>query len=338
LYAIVIYFQGVQTKNSCYLFGGVDTNTNELAENKIYKFTESINELEDNLSNNPICMEIPDECFATKYHVMFEYENNIYIQGGKQSSVCGQFFMFNTSDYTVELINDADSDDCCRYGHSVVVCNDKAYFFGGKTHHGASNTLCMFDLTRKKWIDQPKANGEWPNELTFHTAVLYDEKMYLFGGKTKNDTPSGILYEINLKKGEKYFCRVLYRENAPSARFGHVCYVKEDSMHVLGGYSSTEEVDPWIGYKYSFTTNTWTSYRLETPCGVFASVLHAEKAMVIGGTFWNRIKSTDLELLNEDILVSILQFLPVKDILEIQLLNKNLSLCHATQSKNFYQH
>lgn len=269
---------------------------------------------------------------------MFEYENNIYIHGGKQSRVCGQFFMINTSQNTVEIINNAESDNCCRYGHSVVVCHNKAYFFGGKTHHGASNTLCVFDLATKKWIDQSQANGEWPNGLTFHTAVLYDEKMYVFGGKTKNDIPSNILYEINLKQGEENFSRVLYRDNAPSPRFGHVCYVKENAMHVLGGYSTTEEVDPWIGYKYSFTTNTWTSYRLETPCGVFASVLHAEKVSVIGGTFWNRIKITDLESLNEDIFINILQFLPIKEILKIQLLSKNLSLCHVTQSKNFYKH
>ncbi len=275
-------------------------------------------------SEEPIEYDIPLDCWATADHVMFVHQNTLFIHGGrKYSRTCGQFITVNMNDGSVEKIFDANNTAYCRYGHSVVLHEEKAYFFGG-IEQTETDTLICFDVTSRTWNTIQK-NGDWPPELVFHTAILYNDKMYIFGGIRKDGNASNNLYEIDLKL---FTSRVIHTTNAPTPRYGHVCYVADDTMHILGGYSTSRVIDPYTRYKYSFHTNTWESYKSDTPCGVFACISNTKQ--IIGGTFH---KLRGLERLSSDELMFILQFLSVNDLLSIDLVSRSFILGKYTKGK-----
>mmetsp|Transcript_2846 Transcript_2846/g.2669 ORF Transcript_2846/g.2669 Transcript_2846/m.2669 type:complete len:131 (+) Transcript_2846:155-547(+) len=89
--------------------------------------------------------------------------------------------------------------------HSSVIYNKKLYIFGGHDiREGEQDSLWCLDLTKQpinanskdtafqdpslqsdkkaEWIQLPTSGKEKPGKLSHHSAVIYNDKMYIFGG------------------------------------------------------------------------------------------------------------------------------------------------------------
>ncbi|KAH8760213.1 hypothetical protein BGZ57DRAFT_736459, partial [Hyaloscypha finlandica] len=83
---------------------------------------------------------------------------------------------------------------CGRYGHSLTILGSKIYVFGGQEEEYFMNDLVAFDLNQStnplhKWeiliLNSDKGGlppGQIPPARTNHSMVMFNDKLYLFGG------------------------------------------------------------------------------------------------------------------------------------------------------------
>jgi hypothetical protein len=141
------------------------------------------------------------------------------------------------------------------------------YVFGGHDiREGSKDSLWMLDLRKMKDLDLDPAHQnkdctwklletkgvEKPGFLAHHSSVVYNDKMYLFGGSNLENENNKFFYlDLNTLKWEL----ILPRGEIPSTRDEHtsVIYETDKSMIVFGGFVKGTRSNEII--KYSFTDN-----------------------------------------------------------------------------------
>ncbi|XP_075241189.1 leucine-zipper-like transcriptional regulator 1 isoform X2 [Convolutriloba macropyga] len=85
-----------------------------------------------------------------------------------------------------------------RYGHTMVEYHRRLYVFGGSVasaHDNLASDLLCFDLDHKSWEKvTPRSTSQPITGRLFHTAVVYQDKMYIFGGTVDFDKRSNELF------------------------------------------------------------------------------------------------------------------------------------------------
>ena len=110
-------------------------------------------------------------------------------------------YLFNINSYKWTIPQPIGPRPLGRYGHKIsIIANNpmqtKLYLFGGQIDETYFNDLVVFDLSSFR---RPNSHWEFlepvstlPPPLTNHTMVTYDNKLWVFGGKTpktiSNDT------------------------------------------------------------------------------------------------------------------------------------------------------
>ena len=92
----------------------------------------------------------------------------------------------DTSDAAGQWFQKADGATV-RGDHAAVAYNGKMYIFGGAYIDGEENIvfcndLWAYDFANGSWA-QETTIGTPPSERIIHAAVVYNDKMYTFGGK-----------------------------------------------------------------------------------------------------------------------------------------------------------
>ena len=218
-----------------------------------------------------------------------------------------------------------------RYGHTAVAYSGIMYLFGGYDNMAfCSNELCRFDLTTQAWLEPIRfAQIE---ERFHHSVCLNENIMYVSGGRDNGKKVFNSIYAINLDTLE---CTTL--PPFPQARFGHVSYFNE-TIHLFGGCNHEKDFN-LLGIEY---TTDWTTVQnngvspLSNGC-VFATVT-PNGDLFYGGVTKNVVQqeaSTFVEL-SEDLgeaIISILQFLPLHDLLSIIFASKNWHVSQLAKRK-----
>ncbi|CAI4063314.1 hypothetical protein N7582_002381 [Saccharomyces uvarum] len=104
-------------------------------------------------------------------------------------------YLFNINSYKWTIPQPVGTRPLGRYGHKIsIIANNpmqtKLFLFGGQIDETYFNDLAMFDLSSFR-----RPNSHWvflkpvsivPPPLTNHTMVTFDNKLWVFGGKTPN--------------------------------------------------------------------------------------------------------------------------------------------------------
>ena len=69
--------------------------------------------------------------------------------------------------------------------------------FGGRLNKDNFNDTWSFNISTRKWSEL-QCTGSIPSPLQFHTAVLIDDDMYVYGGSTIGETILGDLAALNM--------------------------------------------------------------------------------------------------------------------------------------------
>lgn len=156
---------------------------------------------------------------------------------------------------------DASSMPHARYAHSAVVWNNVFYVFGG---YNSEMKTCLSDLQalnisriddasqkhpfKQLWphSDAATHNPRAPCSRYGHSMVAYNNKLYVFGGRTR-DSFLNDLWEFDLSSNK--WSQPRTSAICPSTRYRHTASLVNDHfMVVIGGSSkdTSANTDVWI--------------------------------------------------------------------------------------------
>ena len=139
-----------------------------------------------------------------------------------------------------------------RQEASSVFYNGKMYVFGGFDSGGSyENDIWEYDIAGDSWAQKTPTGGP-PAIRCSHTAVVYNGKMYIFGGYTgspasrKND-----IWEYDIA-GNSW----TQKTSGATGRNGHTAIVYNGEMYIFGGYNASAAIlnDVW---KYNIAGDSW---------------------------------------------------------------------------------
>jgi N-acetylneuraminic acid mutarotase len=149
---------------------------------------------------------------------------------------------------------------CCQ---SMVEFGDKLYVFGGAVLGTAYNHVFSFDLKNECWQMEKTRNSSLASNRMSHTAVVFENRMVVFGGMDLTVVHSDLL-SLDLQTME---WSVLPSEGTehPGTRRSHAAAIYGRTMFVSMGVPSQPPPDLW---SYDFDTRRWKSIPTSQRFGV----------------------------------------------------------------------
>ena len=97
------------------------------------------------------------------------------------------------------------------------------------------NEICIFNISKQKWMNIT-IDGTAPSGRHFHSGIINNEKLYIFGGKANGYKNDHFAFDLNLhcwleikpngEKGDKY----------PIQRYGHIGVTYKNFNYIHGGF------------------------------------------------------------------------------------------------------
>lgn len=199
-----------------------------------------------------------------------------------------------------------------RYNHTCAAYNNNMiYMFGGFDGSNFLNDLWLLvdksteteDIFEWKRVHDNKEDKNTPCARFQHSAAVYKDKMYLFGGKGVNHNIYKDLWTFDFKSHK--WTNLNLEGSSPSPRFGHVAQMIHDYMFVFGGCSSSETKYPSEVYCLDLVEMCWEVKNIPNgPTGRILSsscIFEKENWFIYGGiTYNNKIlnRSDEVWILN----------------------------------------
>lgn len=121
-----------------------------------------------------------------------------------------------------------------REGQSIVYDDTQAILFGGCLFDlSCYNDVWVYSFNTKSWNLQNVGGDVFPGPRGGHSAVLSNEKMYIFGGYTQQHYLRDVYV---LDTVDWQWDKLETRGIVPGARQGHTAVVYDSQMFVFGGY------------------------------------------------------------------------------------------------------
>lgn len=161
-----------------------------------------------------------------------------------------------------------------------------------------NSDIYVEDLPTMSW-QQIQTNGvKKPGAISDHTSVIYNKKMYLYGG-SKGLNSNGILFSYdpaaNLWDPVRTKPANGDSNNAPPEVDEHTAVVINDEMVIFGGFVEGDRTNSI--YKFDFKTAEWAQVNFTEPCPCpragHSAVAHEGKMYIHGG------KNNNDELLSD---------------------------------------
>jgi len=236
--------------------------------------------------------QLPDSSYGE--FTFFTYKDNVYVFGGSYVSGSSRetvggidsVFKLNAEDDSLVKIPMTGSITG-RAGASAVVYNNTIVIFGGMYYRPETYTsiISVIDMSSDLVVARETTNmkGIQPYARESHSAVVYGDCMYVFGGFNFAVTPIyfGDFWKYNFTSSTWTLLNnstsKSKRDVFPSPRLLHIAQVYKDCMILYGGLFEQEPVyDMWL---YNFTSSTWT----QLPVGGQAPIMYNAVAAVVGG-------------------------------------------------------
>src|SRR5690606_9945997 len=128
---------------------------------------------------------------------------------------------------------------------------DKLFIIGGYSEGSTIQEHCFLDMKNLKW--NPFQTNNSP-KVAKHTAVVYKDFIYVFGGESYESVGSNELYEYSILSDQ--WKRIDYSGDVPEKTTGHTAVTIHDSMFVYGGGERNKTCLNSI-YEYKFVNRTW---------------------------------------------------------------------------------
>lgn len=140
-----------------------------------------------------------------------------------------------------------------RQAHTAVVYDEAMYVFGGERSAYEYSDVWKYSFEQDQWMFQAPVNSSTALGRHDHSAVVYDDAMYVYGGRSPS--PRDDFWKYDFKTMEWV---PMPTSPKMSARFGHGAAVHDDSMYVFGGWTEEENGLTNEIWEFSFEDMEWT--------------------------------------------------------------------------------
>jgi hypothetical protein len=202
---------------------------------------------------------------ARAYHAMSCAGGRVYMFGGEDASGG----VLNTLNYLSGMSSTsvgwsaptpAGNVPTPRKAHSLCAGAGKLYVFGGSGASGEKlSDAYQLDTTTLTWTALA-TSGDAPSGREGHTAVVLDQKLYIFGGADAY----GNLNDVRvLDLGSLRWAHPRSSSTPPPPRWGHVGALINQRLYLYGGVSASQQLldDAWSMSRHCVGTIQLTSAR-----------------------------------------------------------------------------
>jgi N-acetylneuraminic acid mutarotase len=165
------------------------------------------------------------------------------------------FYSFDTDKLTWKQIKTCDIPPLPRDRHVAVVFNRSIFIFGGYDGFNRVNDFYEYNVDSNSWQEVIFGGREGPpTPRHSHSAVVYEDNMYVFGGydgNYKND-----FYKFNFTKNQWTKIKHNDIDTWPSARYRTSCTVVDNKMYMFGGHDGQQQLNDF--YFYDFKKKKWS--------------------------------------------------------------------------------
>ncbi|KAF8983626.1 hypothetical protein BGZ46_009888 [Entomortierella lignicola] len=133
-----------------------------------------------------------------------------------------------------------------RYGHTAVLWKQNIIIFGGSNEfYEYRDDVIVFSLQTKTW-SRPEIRGEVPARY-LHSATVYKNKMYVYGGFAKNSKCTYVLEELRILNLETWTwseaCSVPARYNHSASLVGNKLWIYAGKDETGSNVSDLHSID-----------------------------------------------------------------------------------------------
>lgn len=173
-----------------------------------------------------------------------------------------------------------------RSRHTMNAVGSRLVIIGGR----AGENLFQFDLKSKRFSRYQLIDSEAPGNISNHTAVVHDNKIYVFGGVGDENVKNNYLYELDVDKHR--WSAVNMYGTVPRPRSDHAACVIGNKMYVVGGSSQTVTAMNDV-HCFDFDTLRWEELVPESqvrpdPRSGHCIVAVENRLYLFGGGVWDR--------------------------------------------------
>lgn len=195
-------------------------------------------------------------------HIMALHAHHVYIFGGYDGHTRYQnTYRYDLKEEEWQAIPIQGEVPSKRFGHSGIVHakSNRLIVFGGWDGKDTLNDLYFFDLNTLVW-SKANSDGASPPHRYRHTAVVFEDSMFVFGGVDKQHCRYNDLQRFDLRTNT--WSEVCTTGFVPSSRTFHRSAVVGNLMYLLGGYDGTDRLHDL----YSIHVGTLTPSSLFQVC------------------------------------------------------------------------
>ncbi|XP_069838530.1 kelch domain-containing protein 1-like [Dendropsophus ebraccatus] len=233
-------------------------------------------------------------------HAAVEYNGFVYVHGGRQDTVLGDFWRYSIALGRWEQLPSCRQAPDKLEGHSMVAHEGVLYVFGGMVDFGANRDhtpLWMYCTETRRWREVKAWEGQEnrPTNRKGHSAVVYQSAMFVYGGyfDIEGTVEEFWVFYFDTQKWSQLSPHT--RGLGPGPRHGHSCVTHNAAMFLFGGLKNmAEQSDFW---RFDFRRHNWsiikTSFGPPKLVG-HGSVIHHGCLWIVGGGLPSRTPAHNL--------------------------------------------
>ncbi|XP_007894559.1 ras guanine nucleotide exchange factor F [Callorhinchus milii] len=238
----------------------------------------------------PQCGPAPEERCK---HACCVFKGYMYLFGGRRQNGLKDFWRYSVVQNKWEKLDQAEGTAPEELEEPSLVAHEGVlYVFGGmmdSAYTQGKTPLWMYDIGASRWTHWHKLSStdtekQAPINRREHSAVVFEAKMYIYGGYVDIKGPSQEFWSFTFELEEWRPVLSSSAEISPGPRYSHSAIVYRTGMYLFGGLVGLmEQSDFW---RWDFDSNTWS--RIKARCGPqqlvgHSAVVYQDSMLIFGG-------------------------------------------------------
>lgn len=147
-----------------------------------------------------------------------------------------------------------------RQFHTASIIEDKMYVFGGGDGKFWLNDLLIFNIKTYQWEGPVQTRGKAPSGRLQHAAIVFDKKIFIFGGEPDRLRQLNDLFYLDIEKENEEDLMTWHQPQTngspPSPRVSATGCLVNSEIYFFGGFDGMR----WLNDLYTFCLKTmsWT--------------------------------------------------------------------------------